>query len=184
MLNNLVVCVFVSDCVQIGLLDEFLYVVIIYCLIEYFYFWIKYGKFNVIIQFEQFVEIGVVLVDELGINNGSCVCVSFKCGYIEVVVMVIKWIKVLQIDGKIVYQVGVLIYWGFFGVVKFGYIVNMLINVIGDGNLQMFELKCILVKVEKVQEICYVIVIVGYYLLFGYYYVFVGGVWCVYWLGC
>lgn len=51
-LNNLVVCVFLDDCVLFGKVVEFLYVVIMYWLIEYFYYWIKYVWLNLIIQFE------------------------------------------------------------------------------------------------------------------------------------
>lgn len=149
-ISNLVVWVFKNDMELFGMVDEFFYVVIIYWFIEYFYYWIKYCWLNVIIQFEQFVEIGEVLVKELGINVGDKVKVFFNCGYIKVVVVVIKCICLLQVDGKIVYYVGILIYWGFVGMVCNGFLVNILIFFVGDGNIQMLEFKLFLVNVEKV----------------------------------
>lgn len=107
----------------------------IYCLIEYFYIWIKYVLFNVIVQLEQFVEISEMLVVVKGINNGDCVIVFSKCGFICVVVVVMCCLKLLNVNGQQVEMVGILIYWGFEGVVCKGYIVNILMLNVGDVNL-------------------------------------------------
>lgn len=55
-----------------------------------------------------------------------------------------------MVDGKKVQMVGVLLYWGFKGLMKFGYFVNILILFVGDGNFYILEFKLFLVKVEKV----------------------------------
>jgi formate dehydrogenase major subunit len=148
-LNNPIARFFKSDAEQFGKPDEFPHVATTYRLTEHFHFWTKHGRLNSIIQPEQFVEIGAVLADELGIGNGSRVRVSSKRGHIEAVAMVTKRIKPLQIDGRTVHQVGVPIHWGFLGAAKKGYLANTLTNAVGDGNSQTPESKCMLVKVEK-----------------------------------
>lgn len=147
---NLVVCIFKDDVEVLGKVDKFLYVGIIYCLIEYFYYWIKYVLLNVILQLEQFVEIGELLVNKFGIVQGDIVKVFFNCGYIKVKVVVIKCICMLKVNGKDIDIIGILIYWGYEGVVKKGFIVNILMLFVGDVNMQMLEFKFFFVNVEKV----------------------------------
>lgn len=88
MVGNLVVCVFVSDVKIFGMFEEFFFVVILYCLIEYFYYWIKYNCINVVLQFEFFVEISFELVEEKGIIKGGMVWVWFKWGQVMVKVLI------------------------------------------------------------------------------------------------
>ncbi|KAG1254910.1 hypothetical protein G6F65_016847 [Rhizopus arrhizus] len=92
--------------------------------------------------------------------------------------MVTKRIKALQIDGRTVHQVGVPIHWGFLGAAKPGYIANTLTNAIGDGNSQTPESKCILVKVEKVEETRHVTAIAGHHPPLGHHHALAGGAWC------
>ncbi len=133
-----------------GKADEFPHVGTTYRLTEHFHYWTKHAHLNAITQPEQFVEIGEVLAQSLGIAAGDMVKVSSKRGYIKARAVVTKRIKPMTIEGKPVHHVGIPIHWGFKGVTKSGFLANTLTPFVGDGNTNTPEFKTFLVKVEKV----------------------------------
>ena len=133
-----------------GKADEFPHVGTTYRLTEHFHYWTKHALLNAITQPEQFVEIGEVLAQSLGIAAGDMVKVSSKRGYIKARAVVTKRIKPMTIEGKPVHHVGIPIHWGFKGVTKPGFLANTLTPFVGDGNTNTPEFKTFLVKVEKV----------------------------------
>jgi len=141
--------VFKNDMELFGTAEEFPYAATTYRLTEHFHFWTKHCRLNAITQPEQFVEIGEVLANELGIKAGERVKVSSNRGYIKAVAVVTKRIKPLTVDGKTVHQVGIPLHWGFSGVARNGYLTNTLTPFVGDANTQTPEFKSFLVNVEK-----------------------------------
>jgi formate dehydrogenase major subunit len=109
-------------------------------------------KLNAIVQPEQFVEIGEELAKEVGIVQGDRVKVSSNRGYIKAVAVVTKRIKALNVDGKVVHQVGIPLHWGFVGLARPGFLINALTPPVGDGNSQTPETKAFLVQLEKIKE--------------------------------
>lgn len=81
------------------------------------------------------MEISEELVKEKGIENGDVVKVILKCGYIKIKVVVIKCVCLIDVDGKCIYIVGILIYGGFVIVGKKLFLVNMFIGCVGDVNM-------------------------------------------------
>jgi len=141
--------VFEDDWAEFGKADKFPYVGTTYRLTEHFHYWTKHVDLNAIIQPQQFVEIGNVLADELGIANGDWVKVSSNRGFIKAKAVVTKRLKTLDVDGKPTHQVGIPLHWGFVGVAKPGFLANTLTPFVGDGNSQTPEFKSFLVNVEK-----------------------------------
>lgn len=141
--------VFKNDMELFGTAEEFPYAATTYRLTEHFHFWTKHCRLNAITQPEQFVEIGEVLANELGIKAGERVKVSSNRGYIKAVAVVTKRIKPLTVDDKTVHQVGIPLHWGFSGVARNGYLTNTLTPFVGDANTQTPEFKSFLVNVEK-----------------------------------
>ncbi|MAL90412.1 MAG: formate dehydrogenase-N subunit alpha, partial [Pseudomonas sp.] len=140
--------VFKNDMELFGTAEEFPYAATTYRLTEHFHFWTKHCRLNAITQPEQFVEIGEVLANELGIAAGERVKVSSNRGYIKAVAVVTKRIKPLTVDGKTVHQIGIPLHWGFAGVARNGYLTNTLTPFVGDANTQTPEFKSFLVNVE------------------------------------
>jgi formate dehydrogenase major subunit len=149
-LNNPAARVFVDDRKAFGKAAEFPHAATTYRLTEHFHYWTKHVRLNAIIQPEQFVEIGEVLGNDLGISSGDTVKVSSNRGYIRAIAVVTKRLKPLQIEGKTLHHVGIPIHWGFKGLAKPGFLANTLTPFVGDANSQTPEFKSFLVKVEKV----------------------------------
>jgi formate dehydrogenase major subunit len=141
--------VFKGDLEQFGDAKEFPYVATTYRLTEHFHFWTKHTKLSVILQPEQFVEIGEDLAQEKKIANGDHVKVRSSRGFIKAVAVVTKRIRTLLVGGKKVYTVGIPIHWGFQGLARNGYITNTLTPFVGDANTQTPEFKAFLVDIEK-----------------------------------
>jgi formate dehydrogenase major subunit len=148
-LNSPAVRMFKHDRERLGDSEQFPYVATTYRLTEHFMYWTKHAKLNAITQPEQFIEMPEVLAKEKGIQHGDTVKVSSNRGYIEAKAVVTKRIKPLTIDGKVVYQIGIPIHWGFIGDTKAGYLANSLSPFVGDCNTQTPEYKAFLVNVEK-----------------------------------
>ncbi|MBP2195875.1 formate dehydrogenase-N subunit alpha [Pantoea cypripedii] len=142
--------VFKDDLAAMGKAEQFPYVGTTYRLTEHFHFWTKHARLNAIAQPEQFVEIGEVLANKLGIAQGDTVKVSSNRGYIKAKAVVTKRLRPLQVDGKTVNTIGIPIHWGYQGVAKKGFIANTLTPFVGDANTQTPEFKAFLVNVEKV----------------------------------
>jgi formate dehydrogenase major subunit len=148
--NNPAARVFPDDLAMFGKAAQFPHVATTYRLTEHFHYWTKHSRLNAIIQPQQFVEIGEVLAQEIGVKAGEQIKVSSNRGYIKAVAMVTKRIRPLNVDGKVIHTVGVPIHWGFMGVAVPGFLANTLTPSVGDANSQTPEFKAFLVKVEKV----------------------------------
>ncbi len=148
-ISNPAARVFKNDMELFGTAEDFPYAATTYRLTEHFHFWTKHCRLNAITQPEQFVEIGEVLANELGIKAGERVKVSSNRGYIKAVAVVTKRIKPLTVDGQTVHHIGIPLHWGFAGVARNGYLTNTLTPFVGDANTQTPEFKSFLVNVEK-----------------------------------
>jgi formate dehydrogenase major subunit len=149
-LSNPAARVFPDDRAAFGKPDKFPHAATTYRLTEHFHFWTKHARMNAIIQPEQFIEIGDVLAQELGIASGDWVKVESNRGFIKAVAVVTKRLRKLEVDGKPLHHIGIPIHWGFKGVAKPGFIANTLTPFVGDANSQTPESKSFLVRVEKV----------------------------------
>ena len=148
-LNNPAARIFKGDREQLGNSKDYPYVATTYRLTEHFATWTKHQRINAVLQPEQFVEIGEKLAAAKGIVNGDRVKVSSKRGALIAKVVVTKRLRPLMIDGKETHTVGIPNHWGFKGLTKNGYIMNVLTPVVGDANTQTPEFKAFLVNVEK-----------------------------------
>lgn len=149
-ISNPAARVFADDLKAMGTAAEFPYVGTTYRLTEHFHYWTKHARLNAIAQPEQFIEIGEVLAEKLGIAKGDWVKVSSNRGYIKAVAVVTKRLRPLMVDGKTVDTIGIPLHWGFTGVAKKGFLANTLTPFVGDANTQTPEFKAFLVNVEKV----------------------------------
>jgi formate dehydrogenase-N alpha subunit len=122
-----------------------------YRLTEHFHYWTKNNPYNVQEQPEFFVEIPVELAAEKGIKSTQMVRVTSARGSIVGKAMVTKRIKPMTVAGKKVYQIGMPIHWGFFGVgEQTGAIANLVTHSVVDPNSFAPEYKGFLVKLEKI----------------------------------
>jgi formate dehydrogenase major subunit len=95
-----------------------------------------------------FAEISPELAAEAGVANGELVKISTARGAIEARALVTDRMRSLEINGKVVHQVGMPYHWGDRGLVK-GDIVNDLLAISEEPNVKIFESKgltCNLVK--------------------------------------
>lgn len=141
--------VFKGDMEAFGTAKDFPYVATSYRLTEHFHYWTKNVLSSAIIQPQQFVEIGEQLAKAKGIANGDWVKVSSNRGFIKCAAVVTKRIPQLDCGGVKVDTVGLPNHWGFVGVAKPGYLVNVLTPFVGDANTQTPEFKAFLVNIEK-----------------------------------
>jgi len=133
-----------------GRADEYPYAATTYRLPEHYHAWTKNSLASAILAPRQFVEIGEDLAKEKGLKHGDMVRVSSPRGYIECPVALTKRLKALDCDGKKVHTVGIPIHWGFMGVTKPGFMINLLTPVVADAVSQTPEYKAFLVNVQKV----------------------------------
>ena len=127
-------------------------------LTETYHFWTKNNPANVELVPEPFAEINEQMARDLGIRAGDPIRISTPRGAHICRAMVTKRIRVLQVNGKRVYQVGIPFSWGFRGIAEdAGRTSRTLVNLITptsyDANAQTPEYKTFLVKVEKVSSI-------------------------------
>jgi formate dehydrogenase major subunit len=129
--------------------DEYPYAATTYRLPEHYHAWTKNSLASAILAPRQFVEIGEDLAKEKGLKHGDTVRVSSPRGHIECAVSVTKRFRALDCDGRKVHTVGIPIHWGFMGVTKPGFMINLLTPVVADAVSQTPEYKAFLVNVEK-----------------------------------
>jgi len=143
---------FTSDKDSYGTKEEFPIVCTTYRLTEHFHYWTQHhanGKLNEL-QPGFFVEVPEALAQEKGITNGSQVVVTSKRGKISGTAMVTKRLPTLQIDGKVVWQIGFPIHWGFAGAKGHtGPLANLLTASAQDANTWTPEYKAFLVRLDK-----------------------------------
>jgi formate dehydrogenase major subunit len=90
------------------------------------------------LQPEMFVELSPELAAEKGIEHGGWMTVTSPRGSIEARAMVTRRIKPLQIEGKLIHQIGLPFHWGFAGETV-GAIANDLTSLVADPNVSMHE---------------------------------------------
>src|SRR5687767_9593130 len=154
--NNPVAKKFESDLDKYGTPEQgFNVVCTTYRLTEHYHYWTKNNPMNVQLVPEPFVEIPAQLADEMGITGGERVKVSSARGHYIAKAMVTKRIKLMMIDGKETFQIGIPIHWGYRGIKEDQHktarnLVNLLSPAAIDPNAFTPEFKGFLVKIEKV----------------------------------
>jgi formate dehydrogenase major subunit len=97
---------------------------------------------------ELFIELSPELAHDKGIRNTEWVRVSTPRGQVRARALVTRRIRPLQIEGKLVHQVGMPWHWGWEGVVT-GDVVNELTALIGEPNVSIHEGKAFVCNVER-----------------------------------
>ena len=125
-----------------------------YRLTEHYHYWTKNNRALVQEVPEPFVEIPVELAEEKGIKGGDHVKVSSVRAEYVAKAMVTRRIKPMQIGGKLTYQIGVPIHWGYRGITEdegktAKNPANYLSPTTIDPNAHTPEFKAFLVKLEK-----------------------------------
>ncbi len=150
--SNPVATRFGSDKDVYGGRDEFPIVCTTYRLTEHFHYWTKHqqeGRLNEL-QPGFFVEIPEALARERGIENGARVRLVSARGQIEGAAMVTRRLLPLKVDGRLTWQVGFPIHWGFASDPKHaGPLANILTPSAMDPNTWTPEYKAFLVRLEK-----------------------------------
>jgi formate dehydrogenase major subunit len=100
------------------------------------------------LQPEMFCEISVEMARELDITPGEWVTVVTQRGAIEAHALVTSRVQTLEIEGKLIYQVGLPFHWGYSGLVK-GDIGNDLIAISEEPNVRIMESKGLLCNVLR-----------------------------------
>jgi len=128
--------------------DEFPYACTVYRVVEREHFVTSNVPLLVESMPDFFVELPEGLAEEKGILNGSQVRVWSKRGEVQGTAIVTKRIKPLQVDGRVVWTVGIPVHWGFVGLTQ-GSMANLLTPYVGDANTNCPEFKAFLVNVEQ-----------------------------------
>jgi formate dehydrogenase major subunit len=100
------------------------------------------------LQPELFVELSPELAEEKGIRNLDWVKVSTPRGSIRAKALVTRRLRPLQVDGRILHQVGMPWHWGYEGI-STGDVVNELTSLVGDPNVTIHEGKAFVCNVER-----------------------------------
>lgn len=100
------------------------------------------------LQPEMFCEISLEMAEELAITPGEWVTIVTKRGAIEAHALVTPRVQTLEIEGKLIYQVGLPFHWGYTGLVK-GDIGNDLIAISEEPNVRIMESKGLLCNVLR-----------------------------------
>jgi len=143
---------FSSDKDVYGSKEDFPIICTTYRLTEHFHYWTKHQQQGRLNQLQPgfFVEIPEALAREKGIANGSQVKVVSARGEIQGVAMVTKRLQPMKVDGRLTWQIGFPIHWGFSGdPAHAGPLANMLTSSAMDPNTWTPEYKAFLVRLEK-----------------------------------
>ena len=100
------------------------------------------------LQPDMFVEISEELAKEKGIANGGKVIVESARGQFEAIAIVTKRLKPMNIDGKVIHEIGMPWHWGYSGLIT-GPSANVLTPHVGDANTAIPEYKAFLVNLRK-----------------------------------
>ena len=146
--GNPAIKTFQGDLDKLGTVADYPYIGTTYRLTEHFHYWTKHLAPNSQLQPHFFVEIPAELAREKQIASGDQVRVRSARGSVEGRALVTRRIKPLQVGGKIIYQIGMPIHWGFLGRVK-GPLINNLSASVLDPNSGTPEYKGFLVNLEK-----------------------------------
>jgi formate dehydrogenase major subunit len=102
------------------------------------------------LQPEMFVELSPELAAERGIVHGGWVTVSTPRGAISARAMVTQRLQPLQIDGRVVHQIGLPIHWSFAGE-SVGATANDLTSLVAEPNVSIHEAKAFACQVQAGQ---------------------------------
>ena len=100
------------------------------------------------LQPEMFVEISPELARERGIEHGGWMVVWNKRAAIEAKAMVTSRIRPLEVNGRVLHQIGVPFHWGYAGETV-GSIANDLTSIVADPNVSMHEAKAFTCNVRS-----------------------------------
>jgi formate dehydrogenase major subunit len=100
------------------------------------------------LQPESFAEIPPELARELGIRNLDWVVLSTARGEVETKALVTERLRPFQLDGQLVYQIGMPWHYGWSGYAT-GDIANALTSVVGDPNTSIHENKALTCNLRK-----------------------------------
>jgi formate dehydrogenase major subunit len=100
------------------------------------------------LQPEGFAEIPPELARELGIENLDWVVISTARGEIETRALITQRLRPFQIDGRTIYQVGMIWHYGWSGYAT-GDIANALTAVVGEPNTSIHENKSLTCNLRK-----------------------------------
>jgi formate dehydrogenase major subunit len=99
------------------------------------------------LQPEMFVELSPELAAERGVTHGGWVTVQSARGLIEARAMVTRRLRPLQVEGRVVHQIGLPFHWAFAGEVVGGN-ANDLTSLVADPNVSMHESKAFACRVH------------------------------------
>lgn len=94
------------------------------------------------LQPELFTEVSPELASELGLQNGHYATIITARSEIEAKVLVTSRMRPMQINGKVVHQVGLPYHWGYRGQVT-GDVVNDLLVISEEPNVRIMETKAL-----------------------------------------
>jgi formate dehydrogenase major subunit len=100
------------------------------------------------LQPEGFAELPPELARELGIGNLDWVVISTARGEVETRALVTERLRPLEVDGRTIYQVGMLWHYGWSGYAT-GDIANALTAVVGEPNTSIHENKSLTCNLRK-----------------------------------
>jgi formate dehydrogenase major subunit len=99
------------------------------------------------LQPEMFIELSPELAAERGIVHGGWVTVQSARGRIEARALVTRRLRPLQIEGRVIHQIGLPFHWAFAGEVVGGN-ANDLTSLVADPNVSMHECKAFACQVH------------------------------------
>ncbi|MBV8476991.1 MAG: molybdopterin-dependent oxidoreductase [Acidobacteria bacterium] len=99
------------------------------------------------LQPELFIEVSPEFSSEVGLKHGEYATVTTPRSTIEARVMVTPRMRPLQIDGRVIHQVGLPYHWGYRGQVT-GDVVNDLLVISEEPNVRIMETKALLCDVR------------------------------------
>jgi formate dehydrogenase major subunit len=94
------------------------------------------------LQPELFTEVSPELAAEIGLKNGAWATISTARAQVEARVLVTPRMRPLEIDGRIVHQIGLPYHWGYRGQVT-GDVVNDLLVISEEPNVRIMETKAL-----------------------------------------
>jgi formate dehydrogenase major subunit len=102
----------------------------------------RFVRSNAELQPEGFAEVPLELAELLGIRNRDWVVVSTARGEIETKALVTRRLRPLEIDGRLLFQIGLPYNYGWRGFARGG-IANELTSIVGDPNTTIHEGKAL-----------------------------------------
>jgi formate dehydrogenase major subunit len=99
------------------------------------------------LQPEMFVEISPALAEEYGIAHGGWMVVETPRAAIETRAMVTNRIKELNVNGRLLHQIGIPFHWGYAGETVGG-IANDLASIVLEPNVSIHEAKAFACRVR------------------------------------